>query len=229
MADAAPSTTDALFEEFMTRIRTGAWPVGGAIPSERKMMEEFGVSRIALREALSRLRALGVLEVSHGRSSRVRKLDMGVLGRLFPLLLSSEAQSSYQHVFQVRLPIESQTAYLAALNRTDEDLAEIEALLAKLKKRKPRGGASIIKRDLDLHLQIARASKNPLFPLLLEALSQFVVSSQESSCGDDPERLAMAHRDHLAIADAIRDRDPERARAAMVAHLHASASRVLRG
>ena len=143
-------------------------------------------------------------------------------------LLSSEAQSSYQHVFQVRLPLESQTAYLAALNRTDEDLAEIDALLEQLTKRTRRGAPSIIRRDLALHMQIARASKNPLFPLLLEALSQFVVSSQEHSCGDDPERLAMAHRDHVAIADAIRDRDAARARAAMEAHLHASASRVLR-
>ncbi|HBN77255.1 MAG TPA: hypothetical protein DD473_15865, partial [Planctomycetaceae bacterium] len=59
------STTSRLYEEMIQLIESGEWEVGGSIPSERTLMQQFQVSRIAVREALSMLRALGVLDISH--------------------------------------------------------------------------------------------------------------------------------------------------------------------
>ncbi len=61
------STSTRVFEAMLERIRSGQWPVGALVPGERVLVEQFGVSRIALREALSMLRAMGVIETNHGR------------------------------------------------------------------------------------------------------------------------------------------------------------------
>lgn len=84
------STTQWLFQQMLDRIERGDWPVGESIPSERALLAEFGISRFPLREALSMLRGLGILDISHGRKSVVRQIDSDILGRLFPLMLSLE-------------------------------------------------------------------------------------------------------------------------------------------
>ena len=117
MKESENSASMILFDRMLERIRTGRWPVGSKIPSERALMAEFGLSRVTIRESLSMLRALGVLSVSQGKASVVQKMDARMLGRMFPLMLSLEGERSYQQIFEVRLSIESRTSYLAALNR----------------------------------------------------------------------------------------------------------------
>src|SRR5262245_17142768 len=90
------STTQGLYSRMLDRIQAGEWPVGSAIPSERTLIDEFGVSRIAVREAVSMLRGLGVVEVSHGRRTRVRKIDARVLDQLLPLMLATGGQRTFQ-------------------------------------------------------------------------------------------------------------------------------------
>src|SRR5687768_7710057 len=103
MSTTRTSTTEWLYTRMLERIQSGEWAVGSSIPSERTLMEEFGVSRVPLRESLSMLRALGVLDIGHGRCALVRRIDAGVLGHLFPLMLSMEGQQSFQQIFEVRL------------------------------------------------------------------------------------------------------------------------------
>ena len=145
------STPEALFQNMLDRIRSGEWRVGSAIPSERNLMVEFGVSRLAVREALSMLRALGVLDTSHGRSSTIRKLDVEIVGRLFPLLLSLEGEKTYEQIYQVRLAIESTTASLAAKSRNNKDLEELESTLALLRSQIETDLEASVKTDLESH------------------------------------------------------------------------------
>ncbi len=221
------SIVDRISEEMLGRIERGAWALGAAIPSERSLMEDFGVSRIALREALARLRALGVLNVSHGRKTTVEKLDTRLFSRLFPLVLSHRANSTFQHVFQVRLALESQTAYQAAQCRTDEDVILLEALLRKMHDDASKPLEEAVEADLAFHMQIAHATQNPLFPALLEALSRFVTCVQVLSCKDDPTRRERAEYFHHSIFEAIWEQDAERARVEMQSHLRSSAHDLL--
>jgi len=216
------SSTDRLFHDMLDRIHSGEWPVGGAIPSERDLMEEFGVSRIVLRESLSRLRVLGILNISHGKSSTVGKMDTEAFGRLFPLMLSFEGKESFENVSQVRLALESQTAHLAAQHRTEEDIARMEELVVMLREELGEPLESASETDLAFHTQVARATKNPLFPLLLEVLSGFVIYAQVFSCQDDLVRRERAVLAHESIAEAIRERDADRARVEMEAHVRYS-------
>jgi GntR family transcriptional repressor for pyruvate dehydrogenase complex len=228
MSTTRTSTTEWLYRQMLERIQSGEWSVGCSIPSERTLMEEFGVSRVPLRESLSMLRALGVLDIGHGRCAVVRRIDAGVLGNFFPLMLSMEGQQSFQQIFEVRLALEFRTAYLAALRRTEGDLRRIESLHEQFKQQVDQGLPEAIDTDLEFHVEIAAAAKNPLFPLLLRSLAGFVKYVARESCRGDLVRLRRAVQAHQAITEAIRWKDAERARVEMEAHLHYSANRIIR-
>jgi GntR family transcriptional repressor for pyruvate dehydrogenase complex len=87
--------------------------------------------------------------------------------------------------------------------------------------------AVALKTDLEFHLEISRATGNPLFSILLEALSRFVLFGQIESCKNDPKRRKRAIEAHAAIAEAIANSDAERARAEMESHLLYSAARIV--
>jgi len=222
----APSTTQSLFLQMLEYIQTGEWSIGSAIPSESMMIDQFGVSRLSIREAVSMLRGLGVVEVSHGRRTRVREFDIRILDRLLPLMLSSGGQRTFEQVYEMRLAIEPASAALAAVNRSDKQMCEIEALVQEFGTQTAASSPKALKTDLAFHQHIAHATGNPLFPIMIEALSRFVVWQLESS-QNDQERRDRAVLAHQAIAEAIADRDSVRARLEMESHLRYNAARVL--
>lgn len=210
---------------MLGNVQSGVWETGAQIPSERSLIEEFGVSRIAIREALSMLRGLGVVEISHGRRTRVKSVDAGTLNHLLPLMLMG-GQQTFDQVFEVRLALESQSATLAARRRTPEQLSRLDELLTQFRQAMNNSGdraAQVV--DLEFHLEIARASANPLFPALLEAFAGFVSFAQKESCRNDAARGERAILAHESIVDAIRDRDADRARVEMESHLRYSMTR----
>jgi GntR family transcriptional regulator, transcriptional repressor for pyruvate dehydrogenase complex len=222
------STTEGLYTQMLGNIQAGQWPVGSEIPSERNLIDQFGVSRIAVREAVSMLRGLGVVDVSHGRRTRVRKIDAQVLDQLLPLMLATGGQRTFQQIFDVRLALESQAAYVAATTRTDKQMKRIEMLVKRFRRLSKSGSApAALKADFEFHFEISKATGNPLFSSLLEALTRFVVFGQNESCKNDPQRRQRAVLAHAAIADALADKDADRARVEMEAHLRYSASRVI--
>ncbi len=84
MVDTSTST-QFVFQQMLDNLQSVVWETGVKIPSERSLIEEFGVSRMAIREAASMLRGLGV--VDHGRRTRVKLVDAGTLSHLLPLML----------------------------------------------------------------------------------------------------------------------------------------------
>jgi GntR family transcriptional repressor for pyruvate dehydrogenase complex len=212
---------------MLDSICAGEWPVGSSIPSERALIDRFGVSRISIREGVSMLRGLGVVDVSHGRRTRVRKIDTNILDQLLPLMLALDGQRTFQQIFDVRIALESRASFLAAASRTNAQLEKIQNLARKYRRQVRTSSTSALKTDLEFHLTIADATGNPLFSVLLAAIARLVVFGQTESCKDDPERRRRAVRAHQAIAEAIADQDSERAQAEMEAHLRYSASRVL--
>ncbi|UUO07630.1 FadR family transcriptional regulator [Blastopirellula sp. J2-11] len=214
-------------EQMLENIRSRRWPIGAAIPSERSLVETFGVSRLPIREALSYLEALGVLDIGHGRRPTVKKIDAGTLGQLFPLMISLEGQQSFQQIFEVRTALEGQTAYLAALRRTRDDARRLYELADKFAAEVESEDVNAVETDLEFHVQIATACKNPLMSLLLHTLTRVVQFGQIQSCKNDLVRHRRAAQSHEQIADAIFHQDAERARVEMLAHLHYSASRIV--
>jgi GntR family transcriptional regulator, transcriptional repressor for pyruvate dehydrogenase complex len=227
MPENTPSTAQRLFDEMLLRIRSGVWPADRAIPGERQLTAEFGVSRVALREALSMLRSLGVVETGRGRASVVRRLGPEFFRRVFPLILGGEGRRSYAEVFEVRLAIEGPAAALAAARRNEADLEELDRLVARFRAEAEREAPERAETDLEFHLAVARASGNPLFPALLNAISGFVIYGLRETwarAGETPEARVRAVERHQSIAAAIRRRDADLARNEMEAHLRYTAA-----
>ena len=219
------SSTEQIFERMLRNVQTGVWVSGAQIPSERSLIEEFGVSRIAIREALSMLRGLGVLDISHGRRTYVRNVNAETFGHLLPLMLASGGQRTFDQVFEMRLAIESQTASLAARRRTSEQVERLRSLVGQFRAEMTSADANAQNTDLEFHLEIARACDNSLFPILLDALAGFLTFAQQESCRDDPVRRQRAILAHESIFDAIESRDADRSRVEMEAHLRYSMTR----
>lgn len=211
-------TTARLYDEMLQLIESGTWEVGSPIPSERTLMQQFGVSRIAVREALSMLRALGVLEISHGKSTTVRKMNTETLAKLFPLMLSMEGDQSLTHVFEVRCALELQTSRLAAQKRTPDDLNRLAVLVERFESFDTDTPESI-ESDHQFHVQIAKSTGNPLFWVLLNVLGAYVKYAQRESGKHDPEQHRKASKAHRDILEAITLRDPERSASCMERHL----------
>jgi DNA-binding FadR family transcriptional regulator len=196
---------------LQAQITAGEYKPEERLPSESELCKAFGVSRPVVREALMSLQALGLTASQPGIgtfvvSDRVRA----------PLLLG---RYSPANVREVRRCIEIPAARLSAERRTDRDVGEMAGILARME------DADNPKRrnqfDASFHIAIARSSGNPLIVKLVEDLRS-VLEEHSLAAARAPYRRRAAAEEHRALYDAIVDRDPDAAAAAMEAHLAAA-------
>src|SRR4051812_37979955 len=109
------------------RIRDGQWPAGSKLPTEAAIMEEFGVSRTVVREAISRLQAAGLVDTRHGVGTFVVGLGEGSAFRISPEQLGT--LQDVIAVLELRIAVETESAALAAMRRTPENLQALRNAL----------------------------------------------------------------------------------------------------
>lgn len=199
---------------------------GDPLPSTGALAERFGVSRPVVREALSALAALGIIEVSNGRSATVRPLDPSLVRFYLTRAIGESRADSFSTLMDVRCPLEVRAARRAAecvgadAGATADGrrrLTELRGLLdAAL-----QDSALYPQLDLQLHQEIARLSGNRALHGLLEAVSvPLFRAMQDVRAERDLLGLVGAeHTDHLKIIDAILAGAPEAASAAMEHHM----------
>jgi DNA-binding FadR family transcriptional regulator len=193
---------------LQAQITEGEYKLDERLPSESELCKTFGVSRPVIREALVSLQALGLTASQPGIgtfvvSDRVRA----------PLLLG---RYSPANVREVRRCIEIPAARLAAERRTDRDVGEMAAILARMEDADNPARRNQL--DASFHIAIARSSGNPLIVKLVEELRS-VLEEHSLAAARAPYRRRAAAEEHRAIYDAMVDRDPDAAAAAMEAHL----------
>lgn len=222
----APKLGDRVYEQIVERIVAGTLAEGDRLPSEHEFCRMFEVSRPVVREALARLRADGIIESRQGSGSYVRRrpvrdlLQYGSAGNVAQLL----------RCFEFRLAIEGDAAALAAVRRSTADLRAIRKAhdLCNDAANKGRLGK---KEDLEFHMAIARASGNELFPETMELLQDDVQKGMDMARSltkqEKKERISILRQEHGAVLAAIEDKDPDRARVAMRAHIGNAQRRVV--
>jgi DNA-binding FadR family transcriptional regulator len=222
----SPSQPGGLVEQVMTaikeRMRAERLGRGDPLPSENALALEFGVSRAVVREAFRSLAALRLIDIGSGRRARVSAIDPNVLGLVLDHAVHTN-QITIQQIYDVRRTIELRTVALAALRRTDEEAAAIEGL-AEAMARDFETPDRVMEHDIAFHEAIARASRNPLFALVVGSFH--IVTRQTWRIGwtsrpNDAERMASVSC-HGSIARAIKERDPRVAGAAMADHFDLS-------
>jgi DNA-binding FadR family transcriptional regulator len=183
-------------------------------------MTLYGVSRTAVREAMKTLSAKGLLEskVKVGTrvldESRWQMFDPDILAWRLETGLDSHFIAS---LFEIRQTIEPAAAALAAVRRTEADLARIRAALADM----ARTGHDVhlhAEADLIFHLAVVAASHNPLMRSIGAVIETALIAAfTHSSPVRDPDLFARSLHDHGLIAAAIERRDPEAASGATAA------------
>lgn len=209
-----------VLDRLMARIRSGDIPAGAQLPSERELMDEYGVGRPAVREALQALERSGIVEIIHGERSRVvvptaERLVAQIAGGAMHLLRSQPG--SLDHLKEARLFLECGTARMAAERATEEQVARLRLAVAQQRAVVDQHDL-FIERDMSFHREIAGISGNPIFPAIVEALFRWAGGYYQSLVrAPGAESLTLA--EHARIVDAIEARDPQAADAAMHAHL----------
>ena len=221
----AKELVDALSEQ----IRSHALNPGDKLPTESEIMQEHGVSRTVVREAISGLQSAGFVETKHGIGTFVldppARLDFRIEASNIPTVLNILA------MLELRISLESGAAALAAARRTESQLAELRRLLDAFKERLEVGGDTV-DPDFRFHLGIASATGNRYFPELLAHFGTTTIPrtriTMVQSPGGQAAYLGILCREHEQIYNAILRGDPEGASMLMRTHLMSSRDRFQR-
>lgn len=207
-------------DQIRTSILAGEFNPGEKLPPERELAEMFGVSRPSVREALNMLAASGLVESYQGGGTVVKSLVETSAGNTLSDLIKVERERALD-VVEVRKGMETWTAYYAALRALPEDVRKLEEIVAQME-RNLEGVKPSQDLDANFHIIIARATHNVVWQHLMQSIFDAMQEFQNSVwravyITEEDHRLLFGQ--HQAIFLAIRDRAPERARDAMLAHL----------
>lgn len=222
----AVTLTEQVTHQLRAEIERGTYPVGGRLPTGKQLAQLYGVSAAVIREVTEHLRSQGFVESRQGVGCTVRS-RVGASGFRLPQQPDID-RAELASLYELRLDLEGAAAALAAVRRTEADLAALSTLLERLRAHlyDAEPAADI---DAAFHIGIAAATHNKYYAQLLQYLNlqlhQAVATARANSLRQQrlPEQV---HEEHVAVFDAIRAGDPERARAAATAHLRQAAARL---
>lgn len=210
------SLSDRLARQIRGSIQGGDYRRGDRLPPIMEMARRFGVGHPTIREALKKLEAMGVVNIRHGAGVFVSRSD-DVLVLATPDFSGTVTKKLLLDLIRARMPLEMQSAGDAVRNATAEHLAELRSLLAEAGE-----GIDDDERlnaaNMAFHRQIATASGNTVLAQLLSALHELFREEQRLILGIGASRLR-DHAEHLAILDAIEQRDEALAIERMRQHL----------
>ncbi|MGE5284711.1 MAG: FadR/GntR family transcriptional regulator [Actinomycetota bacterium] len=211
---------DKIADQLKKLISDGAVKVGDRLPPERDLAEQMGVSRASVREALQQLEMQGMLEIVHGGGSIVRNMTGQELRKTLEIFLERDRKRVLE-LAELRAFMEAWAAMEAAKHRTEAELETMRGYLEEMERDFEKGQ---IRYDVDFkyHTEIAAATHNTIYLHLIDNIYTLIsysikVHREEVFTGrGDQETILNQHR---AVYNAIRDRAPEAAEAAMKEHL----------
>src|SRR3954468_20308237 len=209
-----------VLDRLTARIAAGEFGPNDQLPSERELMESYGVGRPAVREALQHLERTGIVVINHGERARIvvptpETLVEQIAGGARHLL--STQPDSLGHLKGARLFLETGMARLAVSHVDDTALDELRRLI-EAQRRAVADPEEFVRADMSFHRQIAAMSGNPIFPAIIEGMFRWLGEYYRSLVrAPGAEQLTLA--EHERIIDAIAARDPARAEQAMRDHL----------
>lgn len=221
--------SDKVTAQIQQMIRSNELQAGDKLPPERELCERMGVSRTVIREAVRSLAAKGLLDVRAGGGTVVLAPSPSLVSEMMTMMLRGRARPGganardpvlFSHVQEVRRHLEVEIAGMAAERRTDDDLAEMQRHLEQMKasEHTPELWAQ---SDVAFHAVIAKASHNPLYPVLLGSIADMLMEVRLTGIRlrGTPNR---ALRHHRIILERITAKDGPGARQAMLDHLSES-------
>lgn len=201
------------------KIFSGDLPPGHKLPSEAELIDEFGVSRTVIREAVTRLRAEGLVETFQGRGSFVLAVPEPTSFTVESAAIRT--QHDVLDMVDFRIGVECEAAALAATRMTADARATVDAALTAFVSAAPEHA---VEADFLFHRAVAAASGNRFYLDLLDSLGPMMIMLARTRLGDahsltDATHVERVRREHDDIAAAVVAGDADLARAAMRVHL----------
>jgi GntR family transcriptional repressor for pyruvate dehydrogenase complex len=206
-----------IVQQIEESILSGALKPGDQLPPERELAVRFGVSRTAVREAVRTLHQRGLVEAYSGRGTFVTNGTSQAIRSSLDLMIKISQPSGPTPLVEVREILEPEIAALAAARCEEVHLAMMREAIAVMDRERTDGEA-FIEADLDFHLALAEAAANPLILSLIDSIGGLLREQRMRIfyVEGGPERGQFHHK---RILEAVEQRNPERAREAMRAHL----------
>jgi len=213
------SVVESVIEQLEALIFGGFEP-GKTLPSEGKLAEALGVSRLTVREATRTLEARGLLEIRQGRRPTVSAPNGGLVGDFFKIAVRRDPRALLD-LIEVRRALEVHIATLAARRATNGDVADMEMSIAAMRTGGDESEA-FHAADVRFHENLASASGNRLLVFLIEAFAEPLRESRLRSFAGHRARgggIEDVIQQHQTILDAVKARSPKAAAEAMRYHL----------
>ncbi|WPN46308.1 FadR/GntR family transcriptional regulator [Pseudomonas sp. P8_241] len=200
------SLVDQALDQLRQRINQGNWVVGQRLPTEPELSAELGISRNTVREAMRVLAFSGLIEIRQGDGSYLRAV-------VDPLdTLKALSRCSLEQARETRHILEVEAIGLAALRRTEEDMVALRETLSVSGSHYHGDLDTYIACDLVFHRRLVDAAHNPTLSELYRYFSGIVGAQLRQSLNIAPRRQEVFDL-HIALLDAVEQRDPERAKA----------------
>jgi len=196
---------------------------GSALPGEGQLAEILEVSKPVVREALRTLKGMGVVDIANGKTPRVRRdLDVTALAVYFSRALQV-LDNSTEDLMEVRAALEMRAAMLAAQRRQPEHIERMSALVIQMQERL-REPAAYAALDTELHVEIARASGNPLLWQMIGSIRASLesLSRQGMARRTTKKSLQQVQDAHADLVARICEGDAAGAGNSMQAHMSAA-------
>lgn len=220
--------SDRAYENILAKIMDGDIPVGGKLPTEQVLCNEFGISRPVLRQALKQLREDDVIVSRQGSGSFVKRRPEGAVRDFAPV----GSIADIQRTFEFRAAIEGEAAFFAAQRRTDANLSEMRNALEELDRCIKEGELGVA-ADEAFHVAVCNAADNKYFAAARSSMQSNILTgmnlTRNLSLTKPQTRMRLVQSEHYQIFDAINRSAPESARKAMRDHVENARKRIFEG
>ncbi len=207
--------SDQVYEQLKEQLINGVWKQGDKIPSENELVALFDVSRVTVRQALSKLITLGLLETRQGEGTFVKEITPGVyMKELIPYIYLNK--DSFREVLEFRLVVEVETAGIAAQKITEKDIARLERCLNRMIKYKDEL-EKYVYEDLHFHMIIAKSTQNTLIIQVNNIVREIIRETIKNVTEEIGIEVGLKY--HKLLIDSFKLRDSEMAKNMMREHL----------
>lgn len=209
---------EQVIEQIEDMITNGVLKKGDRLPSERELVEQLGISRASIREALRSLEIIGLIESKQGEGNFIREnFDNTLFEPLSIMFMLNDCK--IEEIFELRKVIEIETAALAAKKITTEEINELQMLVDNMKTSEDEDER--VKDDAKFHYTIAKASGNFLILSILNTVSSlmdsFIKDARKNIINN--QLKDSIDNEHEEILNALKLHNPNKASESMRKHM----------
>ena len=207
---------EKVIEQIISMLKQKKLKAGDRLDSIEKLAKNFGVSRSVIREALSGLKAMGLVHIQHGEGTFIADFNANSISLPITTALLMKKED-IKELIEVRKILEVGAVRLAALHHTKEDIIQIDQAILDMKSNQLDE-----KTDYHFHLLIIKSSKNKMLMNLLQSISKMMIETirdaQEIILESEEKKKSLIN-EHELIYEAIKKKQPEQAAKYMMQHL----------